>query len=35
LKAAIVLQLQELLKLSPKEVRQHRQDKFRAFGSFR
>ncbi len=35
LKIAIVEQLQELLKLSPQEVRQHRQDKFRAFGSFR
>ncbi len=35
LKTAIVEQLQELLKLSPQEVRQHRQDKFRAFGSFR
>jgi len=35
LKQAIVKQMRELIKLSPAQVRQDRQAKFRAFGSFR
>lgn len=35
LKKAIVVQMTELMKLSPEQVRKDRQDKFRRFGSFR
>ncbi|CAN5174246.1 acetyl-CoA carboxylase carboxyltransferase subunit alpha [soil metagenome] len=35
LKKAIVVQMTELMKFSPEQVRKDRQDKFRRFGSFR